>query len=216
MSLSAVGSFKKELAPGDVVVIDQFFDRTKGNIPQTFFEGDIVAHASFGSPVCNKLNTFLYNSIKILLERHNPNEVSVHKGGTYLNMEGPAFSTMAESQVYKSWGMSVIGMTNMPEAKLAREAQLPYQSLAFVTDYDSWHVTSMNVSVEIIFKTLTQNAQFASDIIRFTLPRLAKTDFKCPGCEDAMRFAIVTKPEKISTETRQKLHLLLPKHLQQE
>lgn len=151
ISISAVGSFKKEIKPLDIVVIDQFVDRTNQARKMTFFGDGVVAHIAFAEPICSVLSDILYSTAKKLAVKNN---ITVHKGGTYINMEGPAFSTEAESFLYKSWGMDVIGMTNMPEAKLAREAEMCFATLAMVTDYDAWYEEESVVTVDVIIQNL--------------------------------------------------------------
>src|SRR6187549_757418 len=166
LSASAVGSLQEKYAPLDMVIPDQFFDRTRGRVRESTFFGDgIVAHVSFAHPVCNALGDVLQDSCKAA-------EVNVHRNGTYVCMEGPAFSTVAESNVYRSWGMDIIGMTNLQEAKLAREAEMCYATLALVTDYDCWHPDHDSVTVELIVANLMQNAATAQKTIAEAVGRI--------------------------------------------
>ncbi|MDH5640122.1 MAG: S-methyl-5'-thioadenosine phosphorylase, partial [Nitrospira sp.] len=164
ISVSAVGSMKESIKPGDVVIPDQFIDLTKRRV-STFFEGGMVAHVAFGDPVCGSLARTLVSTAAGL-------DAVIHRGGTYLCMEGPQFSTKGESRLYRQWGVDVIGMTNMPEAKLAREAELCYATMALVTDYDCWHETEEAVTVEAILATLHRNVELAKQILRAMIPSL--------------------------------------------
>jgi 5'-methylthioadenosine phosphorylase len=187
LSLSAVGSLKAELPPGHFVIVDQFIDRSFAREKSFFGEG-CVAHVSVAHPVCPRLGDALEASARGL-------GLPVTRGGTYLVMEGPQFSTKAESQLYRSWGCSVIGMTNMPEAKLAREAELCYATVAMVTDYDCWHPDHDHVTVDIVVKTLLDNAAHARDLVRAVLPALGAKRPPCPaGCDRALDHAIITAP----------------------
>lgn len=205
ISVSAVGSFKRELKPLDIVVVDQFIDRTNQARPATFFGGGIiVAHISFADPVCHCLRKILYEAGKDL-------KLDIHDKGTYLNMEGPAFSTRAESLLYKSWGADVIGMTNMTEARLAREAEICYATLAFVTDYDCWYQDEQ-VTVEMIIKNLTKNADNAKKLLRTVVPKMARIKEVC-ACREALKNAIVTQKQFISVEVKKKLKPIIGKYL---
>ncbi len=187
ISVSAVGSLREELAPGDLVIVDQFIDRTFDR-KKTFFDDGIVAHVSMADPVCPRLGDALEQAGASL-------GLSIVRGGTYLAMEGPQFSTRAESNMYRAWGCSVIGMTNMPEAKLAREAELCYATLAMVTDYDCWHDGHADVSVEAVIQVLQENADRARAMIRETVPLLAGRSELCyAGCHTALDNAVVTDP----------------------
>ena len=212
LSLSAVGSFREELAPGDIVLVDQFVDRTKHGADHTFFGDGIAAHIAFGQPTCAAVRRQLERLIRELLVQDNPNGTKVHPRGTYVNMEGPAFSTLAESRLYQSWGMDVIGMTNLGEAKLAREAEICYQTIALVTDYDCWHETHGPVAVEVIIETLQRNAAFARRLIQHAVPALAR-QHRCEVCTGALRNAIITRPEAIPPERRRALAPLVGKYL---
>ena len=203
ISLSAVGSLKEEHHPLDFVIPDQFFDRTRGRI-STFFGDGLVAHISFADPVCPVLSEVAETAGKAV-------GVNAKRGGTYLCMEGPAFSTRAESNIYRSWGMDVIGMTNLQEAKLAREAELCYVSIAMVTDYDCWHEEHDAVTVTDILANLTKNAENASKLIVEALMNIPATR-NCK-CGSALKHALITAPDVIPAETREKLDLLVGKYL---
>lgn len=200
LSVSAVGSMKEEIAPGDLVVVDQFIDLTKRRV-STFFDDGVAGHVAFADPICPILAAATYEAAAATGAR-------AHKGGTYVCIEGPQFSTRAESLVYRSWGVSVIGMTNMPEAKLAREAELPYATLALSTDYDCWHSSEEAVTVEMVVATLTKNVRFAREVAKrlaANLPDVSKSIAK-----SALENAVMTAPEKIPPEARERLAWLLP------
>ena len=199
ISVSAVGSLREDMAPRDIVVPDQLIDRTR-NRASTFFEDGIVAHVSFAEPFCPTMRG-------LMLEACGASGTTAHDGGTYVVIEGPAFSTVAESQLYRSWGASIIGMTALPEAKLAREAELCYATLACVTDYDVWHPDHDAVTVEIVMANLHHNAATAQDVLEHVLPRLAEGS-DCP-CRHALDMAVVTAPEARSPGARHRLKLLL-------
>ncbi|MBC1240845.1 MULTISPECIES: S-methyl-5'-thioadenosine phosphorylase [Nostoc] len=207
ISASAVGSLKAEAKPLDMVVPDQFIDRTKNRI-STFFGEGIVAHIAFGDPICQNLASVLASAIASL----NLPEVTLHRGGTYVCMEGPAFSTKAESNLYRSWGATIIGMTNLPEAKLAREAEIAYATLALVTDYDCWHPDHDSVTVEMVIGNLLRNAANAQKVIQETVRRLSENP---PPSEahSALKYAILTPLDKAPAATKEKLGLLLQKYL---
>jgi len=200
MSVSAVGSMKESIRPGDVVLPDQFIDLTKRRA-STFFEGGVVAHVGFGEPICPTV-------AQALAWAGQQVGASLHEGGTYICMEGPQFSTKAESRLYRQWGVDVIGMTNMPEAKLAREAEICYATMALVTDYDCWHETEEAVTVEAILATLHQNVALAKRMLQTVVPRLGAAESIC-GCQQALQTAIVTAPDRISAASRKKLGLFL-------
>jgi 5'-methylthioadenosine phosphorylase len=207
ISASAVGSLKVEAKPLDMVIPDQFIDRTKNRV-STFFGEGIVAHIAFGDPVCHNLANVLANAIASL----NLPEVTLHRGGTYVCMEGPAFSTKAESNLYRSWGATVIGMTNLPEAKLAREAEIAYATLALVTDYDCWHPDHDSVTVEMVIGNLQRNAVNAQKVIQETVRRLSENP-PASDAHSALKYAILTQLDKAPTATKEKLGLLLQKYL---
>ncbi len=188
LSLSAVGSLKEELPPGHFVIVDQFIDRSFAR-EKSFFGPGCVAHVSMAHPVCARLGDALEESLKAL-------ELPYTRGGTYLVMEGPQFSTLAESNLYRSWGCSVIGMTNMPEAKLAREAEIDYATVAMVTDYDCWHEEHDAVTVDQVIKVLLGNADKARNLVKDVLPRLTQPRPVCAhGCDTALTYALITAPE---------------------
>lgn len=207
ISASAVGSLKAEIKPLDLVVPDQFIDRTKNRI-STFFGDGIVAHIAFGAPVCQQLAKVLGDAVESL----NLPEVNLHRSGTYVCMEGPAFSTKAESHLYRSWDASVIGMTNLPEAKLAREAEIAYATLALATDYDCWHPEHDSVTVEMVIANLQRNAVNAQKVIQETVRRLSANP-PISEAHSALQYAILTPLDKVPETTKQKLHLLLHKYL---
>ena len=203
MSVSAVGSLREEIVPGDIVVVDQFLDRTRAR-PSTFFEKGVVAHVGFGHPVCEVLRG-------ILVEACRSTGARMHDGGTYVCMEGPQFSTRAESFMYRGLGASVIGMTNLPEAKLAREAEIAYASLAMATDYDCWHESEEHVSVEAVVAVLRANVVKAERVLRAAIPRLASAPPSAAW--SALDFAVMTAPEAIPAHKRRELALLLDRVL---
>ena len=207
ISASAVGSLKEEAKPLDMVVPDQFIDRTKNRI-STFFGEGIVAHIAFGDPVCHNLASILADAVASL----ELPDVTLHRGGTYVCMEGPAFSTKAESNLYRSWGATVIGMTNLPEAKLAREAEIAYATLALVTDYDCWHPDHDSVTVDMVVANLQRNATNAQKVIQETVRRLSKNP-PTSMAHSALKYAILTPLDKVSAATKDKLGLLLKKYL---
>ncbi len=207
ISASAVGSLQAEAKPLDMVVPDQFIDRTKNRI-STFFGDGIVGHIAFGDPVCSKLASIVADAVDSL----ELPDVTLHRGGTYVCMEGPAFSTKAESNLYRSWGATIIGMTNLPEAKLAREAEIAYATLALVTDYDCWHPDHDSVTVEMVIANLQRNAVNAQKVIRETVKRIAAAP---PASEahSALKYAILTPLDKVPDRTKAQLQLLLHKYL---
>ncbi len=204
IAVSAVGSLKLEHRPLDIVMPDQFFDRTRGRI-STFFGEGLVAHISFAEPICADM-------VQKVSECAAQAGIPVKKGGTYLCMEGPAFSTKAESHVYRSWGMDVIGMTNLQEAKLAREAEICYATLAMVTDYDCWHTEEEPVTTEMLISNLHKNAENARSILRSAIGRLAEPAACC--CQSALRSSLLTDLGIVTAETIQKLKPILDKYLQ--
>jgi len=203
LSISAVGSMKEKIRPGDIVVVDQFYDHTRQRT-NTFFSDGIVGHIPFADPVCPNLAGIAREAARRHARR-------VHPGGTYLCMEGPAFSTRAESRIYRKWGVDVIGMTNMPEAKLAREAELCYATLALATDYDCWHETEEDVSIEAILDLLRSNVETSKRIIR-EAARLLPGKGDC-GCGESLTYALITERKKIPPATRKSLSLLIGKYL---
>ncbi len=205
LSASAVGSLQERYAPLDMVIPDQFFDRTRARAREsTFFGEGIVAHITFAHPVCGELGDVLEGSCGAA-------GVNAHRGGTYLCMEGPAFSTKAESHVYRSWGMDIIGMTNLQEAKLAREAEICYATLALVTDYDCWHEAHDAVSVETVVEYLNKNVRNAQVIMREAVKRLSTAERAC-SCGSALKSAIFTPPELWPEATTKKLDAIIRKY----
>ena len=205
LSASAVGSLQEQYAPLDMVIPEQFFDRTRARAHESTFFGDgIVAHITFAHPVCAHLGDVLEESCRAA-------GVNAHRGGTYLCMEGPAFSTRAESHVYRSWGMDVIGMTNLQEAKLAREAEICYATLALVTDYDCWHEAHDAVSVEAVVEYLNKNVRNAQVIMREAVRRIASAERAC-GCGSALKNAIFTPPDLWPEATTKKVEAIIKKY----
>ena len=202
-SASAVGSLKEEYPPLDVVVPDQFYDRTRGRI-STFFGRGIAAHVSFAHPVCGELSRIAFEAAVAVGAR-------AHRGGTYVCMEGPQFSTLAESQLYRSWGFDVIGMTNLQEAKLAREAEICYATVALVTDYDCWHPSHDQVTVDMIVSNLLQNAQTAQRLIAESVGRVV-WERTCP-CASALATAIITSPDAIPEATKRDLAPIIGRYV---
>jgi len=207
ISVSAVGSMKEEIVPGHIVVPDQFFDRTQGKRASTFFGNGVVGHVQFADPVCADLSTVLVKSAR---------EVGaiVHAGGTYLCIEGPNFSTRAESHIYRSWGIDIIGMTNLPEARLAREAEMCYGTVALATDYDCWHEGHDDVSVEAVIAVIQKNVATAREIIKTSATMIVqqRQQRNCP-CTEALKFAIMTDKSLIPAETQQALKPIIGKYL---
>lgn len=203
ISVSAVGSLKEEIQPLDLVIPDQLIDRTRSRV-NTFFETGVVVHATFADPYCPVLSQILYEAAQETRAR-------VHKGGTYLVMEGPLFSTKAESHLYRSWGASVIGMTALPEAKLAREAEMCYSTLACVTDYDCWHEAEESVTIEMVISNLLRNVATAKRILRTVVASIPERR-ECP-CPTALQNAIITAPDRIPDQVRKDLSLLIGKYM---
>jgi len=203
ISVSACGSLREELAPLDFVIPTQFVDRTRQR-PLTFFDEGVVVHTALADPVC-------LDTAKIVHQATGKVGVTAHFGGTYVNMEGPQFSTRAESELYRSWGMDIIGMTNMVEARLAREAEICYVTLAAVTDYDCWHDIHESVTVDIILDNLRKNVDNAKKTLKEVIRELPP-DRTC-ACQEALKYAIVTNPSLIPSETKEKLAILLKKYI---
>ena len=204
ISASAVGSMREDLPPLDNIIPDQFFDRTKGRVG-TFFGGGLVAHVSFADPTCPALGELLFVAGQSVGAR-------IHRGGTYLCIEGPQFSTRAESRIYRNWGVDVIGMTNLQEAKLCREAEICYATLAMVTDYDVWHETEQDVSVEAVVAILKQNAETAKAIIKATVSSFPAGREGC-SCGSAMQDAIITDRDAIPADVRERLRPIIGKYV---
>jgi 5'-methylthioadenosine phosphorylase len=206
ISVSACGSLKEELKPLDIVVPSQFVDRTNHGREMSFFGSGVVAHIQFADPVCPHLSKELYDAgVKA--------GASMHLGGTYINMEGPQFSTKAESYLYRSWGMDIIGMTNLAEAKLAREAEICYATLACITDYDCWHMDQAveSVSIEMIIQNLLKNVDVSKRIVRSVLPELTKK--RDCVCASALKDAIITRPNAIPAKKKKELELIIGKYI---
>jgi 5'-methylthioadenosine phosphorylase len=203
ISVSAVGSMKIEYAPLDIVVPDQFYDRTHQR-PDTFFGDGLVAHVSVARPICACL-------LDVFAAEAKAAGAKVHKGGVYLCMEGPQFSTKAESMIHRSWGVDIIGMTNLQEAKLAREAEICYATLAMVTDYDCWHETEEAVSGEAVMKVVQQNSATAQEVVRRVIGRLP-IERSC-GCGEALRYSLITERDRIPAATVRKLQPIIGKYI---
>jgi 5'-methylthioadenosine phosphorylase len=207
VSVSAVGSMRDDVAPLDLLIPDQLFDRTRSRV-NSFFEDGLVVHCAFAEPFCPTLSVALAEAAESL------GTVRVHRGGTYICIEGPEFSTRAESRIYRQWGVDVIGMTALPEARLAREAELHYATLACITDYDCWHATEASVTVEMVIANLHHNVANAQRVIREVARRagVLQHDRAC-GCGSALASAILTDPERIPPEARERYRLLVGKYL---
>src|SRR5919108_5772905 len=207
ISVSAVGSLREHIAPRDLVIPDQLFDRTKSRV-NSFYEGGIVVHCTFAEPFCPILSKLLLDSAREL------GDVKVHEGGTYVCMEGPLFSTKAESNTYRKWGMDIIGMTALPEAKLAREAELCYAVIACATDYDCWHETEESVTVEMVIGNLSANVANAQRILRSVAQKIPadRSNLSC-DCASALSTAIITDRSKIPQAAREKYNLFIGKYL---
>jgi 5'-methylthioadenosine phosphorylase len=203
ISVSAVGSMKEEIEPGHIVIPDQFIDRTKGR-NSTFFGNGVVGHVSFADPVCGDLSKVVYGAAKAV-------GATVHFGGTYICIEGPQFSTRAESRLYRSWGVDVIGMTNVPESKLAREAEICYATIALSTDYDCWHEEEEDVTVEAVLAIIKENVATARAIIRESVAMIAD-ERDCP-CGSALEYAVMTDKSKIPADTKKDLELIIGRYM---
>ncbi len=209
ISLSAVGSMQEAIRPGDLVIVDQLFDRTNGRA-STFFGEGIAAHVSFGDPISHALSGVLFEAASEVVTEGGGDE-RVHQGGTYIVMNGPQFSTRAESRIYRQWGVDVIGMTNMPEAKLAREAEISYATVALSTDYDCWHESEEDVSVEAVIAIVQKNAALARKVVARAVQKIpAKRD--CPAAS-ALQSAIMTDPDAIPADVKQRLAPIIGKYL---
>jgi 5'-methylthioadenosine phosphorylase len=202
LSVSAVGSMKEEIHPGDIVIVDQFIDRTKARQSSFFGEG-VAGHVGFADPICSDTAAHVYAAAKAAGAR-------VHQGGAYVVIDGPMFSTRAESNVYRSWGVSVIGMTNLPEAKLAREAEICYSTIALSTDYDCWHETEEDVTVDAVLAIIRQNVALAKQIVKGAAERIP-AERRC-GCQAAAAHAIMTAPDAIPAAARERLGIILDKY----
>lgn len=207
ISVSAVGSMKEDIVPGHIVVPDQFFDRTQGKRASTFFGQGIAGHVQFADPVCLPLS-------KILADAARTVGATVHEGGTYLCIEGPNFSTRAESNIYRGWGVDIIGMTNLPESRLAREAEICYGTIALATDYDCWHESHDDVSVEAVIAIIQQNVATAREIIKTAVENIVESrQHRDCECASALKYAIMTDQSLIPTETRQALDPIIGKYI---
>jgi 5'-methylthioadenosine phosphorylase len=204
LSASAVGSLQERYVPQHLVIPDQFFDRTRGRV-STFFGRGLVAHVAFAHPVCDRLGNVAYEACKRV-------GATVHNGGTYVCMEGPQFSTLAESKLYRSWGMDIIGMTNLQEAKLAREAEICYATIALVTDYDCWHPDHDSVTVDMIVQNLVANAKAAQQVIAEAVARLP-LERTCE-CARALEHAIITRPEYVPPQVKRDLAPIIGRYIQ--
>ena len=207
ISVSAVGSMKEEIVPGHIVIPDQFFDRTQGKRASTFFGNGVVGHVQFADPICGSLADLLADSATEV-------GATVHKGGTYICIEGPNFSTRAESNIFRGWGVDIIGMTNVPEARLAREAEICYGTVALATDYDCWHDGHDDVSVEAVLEIIKQNVATARQIIKAAAEKIVtqRQQRDC-ACASALQFAIMTDKSLIPAETKQALQPIIGKYL---
>ncbi|MGH2514430.1 MAG: S-methyl-5'-thioadenosine phosphorylase [Ktedonobacterales bacterium] len=207
LSVSAVGSMREDVAPKDFLIPDQLFDRTKGRV-SSFFEGGVVVHCTFAEPFCPTFSRALVGAARSL------GSVKVHEGGTYICIEGPQFSTKAESRIYRQWGVDVIGMTALPEAKLAREAEMHYATLACITDYDCWHETEESVTVEMVIANLQQNVANAQRVIREIARQASELEStKTCDCDSALAMGIMTDPRRIPDEVKERYQLLLGRYV---
>ena len=207
ISVSAVGSMKEDIVPGHIVVPDQFFDRTQGKRASTFFGQGIAGHVQFADPVCSPLSNILADAARTV-------GATVHEGGTYLCIEGPNFSTRAESNIYRGWGVDIIGMTNLPESRLAREAEICYGTIALATDYDCWHDSHDDVSVEAVIAIIQQNVATAREIIKIAVENIVKLrQHRDCECASALKYAIMTDQSLFPVETRQALEPIIGKYI---
>ncbi len=212
VSISAVGSLKEELRPEDIVLPDQYFDRTKRSAEHTFFGNGIVAHVQFGEPTCALLRKTMADvARKVLASMPEKKDVKLFPGGIYVNMEGPAFSTKAEAHFHRKMGFDVVGMTSLAEAKLCREAGICYQAMAMVTDYDCWHESEDSVTVEMIVKHLMANADLGKKVVTELMPALQVA--RTCGCADALQNAIITAKEKIPAKVKKALKPIIGKYV---
>jgi 5'-methylthioadenosine phosphorylase len=202
LSVSAVGSLKAEIPPGDIVIVDQFIDRTKAREASFFGEG-VAGHVGFGDPICGALAAHVFDAARAAGAR-------AHMGGTYVVMEGPMFSTRAESNLYRSWGASVIGMTNLPEAKLAREAEICYSTIALSTDYDCWHETEEDVTVEAVMAIIRKNVALARAIVKGSVERIPEA--RACACTSAAQFAVMTARDALPPSAHERLGIIMNKY----
>lgn len=208
ISVAACGSLKEQYKPLDFLVIDQLVDRTNHAREMTFFDNGVVSHISFAQPICKELIELLYDAGCKTCKNL---DVKIHKGGTYLNMEGPAFSTLAESKLYCSWGMDVIGMTNMAEAKLSREAEICYSTLAAVTDFDCWHPEHETITIDMVIKNLKKNIENAKKILSHAIRKMPEE--RACGCKSALKNAIVTDRKLIPARVKKELNIIIGKYV---
>ena len=211
VSISAVGSLKEECRPRDIVLPDQYVDRTKGSLAHTFFGNGIVAHVSFGEPTCPEMRRVIASTARMVVGSKKGQDTRVSDRGVYVNMEGPAFSTKAESHAYRHLGFDIIGMTSLPEAKLCREAEMCYQSMAMVTDYDCWHEDTASVTVEMVISHVKANTTLAKEILRQVVPALPERH-GC-GCGSALQTAIMTDPKTVPPEILKKMAPIVGKYI---
>jgi 5'-methylthioadenosine phosphorylase len=211
VSISAVGSLREELRPGDIVLPDQYFDRTKASGRHTFFGNGLVGHVAFGDPTCDELRGVIAESVRAVLAADEGSDVRLEERGTYVNMEGPAFSTRAEANVHRQLGFDVVGMTGMGEARLCREAELCYQSIAMVTDYDCWREAEEAVSVDMVIGTLMANTKLAKQILK-KLVDLMPDECNC-RCSSALAHALMTAPEQIADDVKERLEPIIRKYI---
>lgn len=208
ISVTACGSLKENIKPLDFIVVDQFIDRTNHARDMTFFDHGIVAHITFAHPVCRELSKLLYEAG---CDIGRNSGLNIHQAGTYINMEGPAFSTLAESNLYRSWGIDIIGMTNMAEAKLAREVEICYSSLAAVTDYDCWHPQYETITIDMVIENLRKNIENAKKIISKVIKALSEK--RTCDCKDALKYAIITDRKLIPTKVKKDLDVIIGKYI---
>ena len=208
ISVAACGSLKAEIKPLDFVIVNQFVDRTNHARNMTFFDSGLVAHIAFAHPVCPEMAEMLYD---VAYELTKNTGSKTHKCGTYINMEGPAFSTLAESNLYRSWGMDVIGMTNMPEAKLAREAEICYTTLAAVTDFDCWHPDHETITIDMVIRNLNKNVEKAREILINMIKKLPNE--RACGCKDTLRHALVTDGKIVPQKVKEDLAIIIGKYI---
>lgn len=212
VSVSAVGSLKENIRPRDILTVDQYFDRTKQGAKHTFFGEGLAGHIPFGEPVCPELRALAYAAATEIVDGGKDSSTpQVHPKGTYVNIEGPAFSTKAESAIYRQWGLDVIGMTNLAEAKLSREAEICYATVAMITDYDAWHPDHEHVSVEMVIQNLIANTEFAKALIKKLANMIDNLEQQC-SCTNVLQNCIITSPDFIKSESVEKLNPILGKY----
>ncbi len=212
ISISAVGSLRERMRPRDVVIVDQYFDRRRAGSSDTFFGDGIVAHIAFGNPVCREMGALAAEAARKSIEESGDDSRHIHTTGTYVNMEGPAFSTKAESKFYRDCGFHVIGMTNLPEAKLAREAEICYVTVAMVTDYDSWHPDHDQVTVEMVIEHLNSNTALGKNIVKHAAAALKNIPGECDCC-NALKASLISNMNMVSDDRKQVLMPIIGKYL---